>query len=67
MTEILKGKSFEWNEQANSAFEEIKHRLTSALVLAVPNLSIVFEMECDASIVGRWAILSQEKAAISVF
>jgi len=24
MTKILKGKSFEWNEKANSAFEELK-------------------------------------------
>jgi len=49
MIEILKGKSFEWNEKANSAFEEIKARLTHAPVLALPNFSKVFEVECDAS------------------
>ena len=37
MTEVLKGKSFEWNENANSAFEEIKARLTCVAVLALPN------------------------------
>jgi len=24
MTEVLKGKTFEWNEKANASFEEIK-------------------------------------------
>jgi len=28
MTEILKGKTFKWNDKANSAFEEVKARLT---------------------------------------
>ena len=37
MTEVLKGRSFEWTDQAHSAFEEIKRRLTSAPILALPN------------------------------
>ena len=46
MTEVLKGKSFEWNDKANSAFEEIKARLCQAPVLALPNFDKVFEVEC---------------------
>jgi len=42
MTGVLKGKTFEWNEKANSAFEEIKTRLTQAPVLALPNFDKVF-------------------------
>jgi len=61
MIDVLKGKSFEWSAQAHSAFEEIKKRLTSAPVLALPNFSKIFEVECDAPGVGIWAILSQEK------
>ena len=58
ITQILKGKTFEWNEQANLAFEEIKQWLTIAPMLALPNFSKVFEVECDAFGVGIWAALS---------
>ena len=47
MTEVLKGKNFEWNDKANSTFEEIKARLCQAPVLALPNFDKVFEVECD--------------------
>ena len=39
MTEVIKGKTFEWNDQAQSAFEEIKRRLTSVPILALPSFS----------------------------
>jgi len=42
MTEVLKGKAFEWNEEAQSAFEEIKKRLTCAPILALPSFSKIF-------------------------
>ena len=67
MTEVLKGKSFEWNEQAYSAFEEIKRRLTSAPILALPRFCKVFEAQRDVSEVGIGAVLSQEKRPIAYF
>ena len=48
MTEILKCKRFEWNEKVQAAFEDIKSKLTSAPILALPSFFKVFEVKCDA-------------------
>ena len=43
MTEVIKGSSFQWNPKAQAAFEEVKRRLTQALVLALPCCDKIFE------------------------
>ena len=49
---VLKGKRFEWTKSVQKAFEVVKEKLTSAPILALPNFTKVFKVECDASWVG---------------
>ena len=40
---------FKWNDQCEKAFQELKRRLTSALILIVPKRGQVYTVYCDAS------------------
>ncbi|KAH8240461.1 hypothetical protein KR032_000093, partial [Drosophila birchii] len=48
-----------WNENAEAAFLEIKSRLCSAPLLIHPNYTKAFIVQCDASLHGVGAVLSQ--------
>ena len=56
-----------WGSEQNRAFIEIKERLFSAPLLALPDFSKTFEIECDTSRIGIEAILMQEKQPIAYF
>jgi hypothetical protein len=50
MTKFLeKYKDFEWTEECQASFHELKKRLTSAPVLVLPDLTKKFDIYCDAS------------------
>jgi len=64
ITEVLKSKRFEWNDQAHKAFEIIKEKITSTSILALLNFAKVFEVKCGASGVGIEAVPMQEGSTL---
>lgn len=59
LTNMLKIGSFEWIDESDAAFEALKLALVTTLVLALPDFSKEFVIECDASGIGVGAVLSQ--------
>ena len=59
-----KGKKFEWNDEAQVAFENIKRELCEAPVLGMPTEKGMYILDTDASVVAISGILHQGKAGL---
>jgi hypothetical protein len=65
MTKLLKkNKDFEWIEECQASFHELKKRLTSAPVLILPYLTKKFDIYCHASCQGIGCVLMQGEQVV---
>ncbi|GJX31230.1 putative reverse transcriptase domain-containing protein [Tanacetum coccineum] len=66
MTKLTqKGVKFDWGDKEEEAFQVIKKKLCSALILALPEGSEDFVVYCDASHKGLGAVLMQREKLIA--
>jgi hypothetical protein len=53
LTEIMKKSvRFKWNDKQDKAFNLLKDKISSTHVLALPDFTKAFRVECDASGIG---------------
>ena len=55
-----KGREWSWGEKQDEAFEQLKRALATAPVLARPDFSKPFKVQCDVSGFALGAVLRQE-------
>jgi hypothetical protein len=66
MTELLeKDKKFKWKPVYEASFQELKKRLTTALILVMPDMKKPFSIYCDASGQGLGCVLMQDGRVVA--
>jgi hypothetical protein len=66
ITSLLKNDTkFNWSSRCNEAFEQLKVLLTTAPVLAQPDIEKPFDVYCDASGNGLGCVLMQEGRVVA--
>ena len=65
LTDLTKKGAFTWTDLAQKTFEEMKVIMSSCPILALPDFSQPFVVECDASGEGLGAVLMQNHHPIA--
>ncbi|GJT71925.1 putative reverse transcriptase domain-containing protein [Tanacetum coccineum] len=60
-----KDKKYEWGKEEEEAFQTMKHKLCTALILALPEGTEDFMVYCDASLKGYGAVLMKREKVIA--
>jgi hypothetical protein len=65
LTDLTKKGAFRWSEDAPVAFDRMKKVMSTCPMLALPDFSQPFVLECDASGEGIGAMLMQNQDPIA--
>jgi len=67
LTDLTKKDAFRWTTTTDQAFNDLKRALTSAPILRLPNFSVPFVLETNASGLGISVVLMQDGHPIAYF
>ena len=61
MTDLTKKGAFKWDKEAQITMDKMKEVMSTCPVLALPDFSLPFTLECDASGEGIGVVLMQKR------